>query len=788
MIPEIRSIDCDCGRELEARALAGATSNRSRLGAVLAALVLAALPFEAAWSEAAPTASADPTTSTADPSSQPQASFFEATTVTATGSAVDEFEIATPVTVLGASQIEQRAPQNAAALLASEPGVDVNGVGPNQPRPVIRGQRGLRVLLLEDGLRLNNARRQTDFGEITGLVDIEDVDAVEIVRGPASVLYGSDALGGVLNVITKTPSYRQGQALGGAFGVRYGSAGDEQRVFGSADGRAGKFSYRLGLTYRDASEYKAASGSFGRVHLAKDTPVRDTGVTDKSASFHLGYQLSDEHSLALRWHRYKAGETGFGFVEPSLLGEGDDARIRILYPNQDFDRWTLSYLGSNLHSWAVDNLDVQAYRQSNQRELANQIDVNIGPIFPGAPNSSVHADTLNKTDLDTTGLRLEAVKLAGQRHLITYGFEGTQDDSHNTDASVITTTIRFPFPPFERVRVTSDNVANAPNATNRNYGVFAQDEVTATEKLKLTVGGRYQRVETQAEATPGWDTRGLDFSDSAVVGAVSGLYRLKDYLHLVASYGTAFRAPNIIERLFNGPTPEGAGYQILNRDLTSETSSNFDLGLKYRRQNAIAQATVFRTEIKDGIVQEFLSPAEVAALPPAVQEAIRQSGARFVVQQQNVEKLRYEGVEVSLAYRSPRGLSVGGNYTYLDGKRIDSSAVPIGDTFGEKINFYAHYQPTGGRYWVEYRFRHNGREKANLDPDEPDPAVGRTLPAFTVHTLSGGVTLFERGNQRHSLALVVDNLTNELYAEFSNATFFRPQPKRNVTATYRVGF
>ena len=137
---------------------------------------------------------------------QPKASFFDETTVTATGSERNVFDIATPVTVIREERIAQKKAENAAELLREQPGVDVNGVGPNQLRPVIRGQRGLRVLFLEDGLRLNNPRRQTDFGEIGGLVDLQSVSSIEVVRGPASVLYGSDAIGGVMNVISKEPA------------------------------------------------------------------------------------------------------------------------------------------------------------------------------------------------------------------------------------------------------------------------------------------------------------------------------------------------------------------------------------------------------------------------------------------------------------------------------------------------------------------------------------------------------------------------------------------------------
>ena len=111
---------------------------------------------------------------------------------------------------------------------------------------------------------------------------------------------------------------------------------------------------------------------------------------------------------------------------------------------------------------------------------------------------------------------------------------------------------------------------------------------------------------------------------------------------------------------------------------------------------------------------------------------------------------------------------------------------PTGDTYSDKFNFNARYDQPRGRYWVEYRVRHNGSADAVSDPNEPIPPIGSTLPAFTVHTLAGGVTLFETSTTRHMLNVVLDNFSDELYAEFSNSSFFRPQPKRNLIVTYRM--
>jgi outer membrane receptor protein involved in Fe transport len=768
--------------------------------ALAAATLLAALPAAAedtagaaaAGNDGAAPATSDATASAAPATTpaedEPAASFFAATTVTALGREVDAFEITTPVTVIPKLRIERQLPNNAADLLRDEPGVDVNGVGFNQARPVIRGQRGLRVLFLEDGLRLNNARRQTDFGEITGLVDTGDLRAVEVVRGPMSVLYGSDAVGGVLNVLTKAPTFAEGSRFGGEAEARWGEAGDLTRFHAGVRFQAGKLRTLLSASTRSADDYRSASGSFGDLRLEDSARVIDSGVDDDSLFGVLSWDLDASNVLTLRHRSYRADQTGFGFVDPALIGDDSGFRIRILYPYQDFDRTSLEWSGSAVDLPVADSVQVQVYHQENDRELANDIDIDIGPIFPGAPPSSVESDSLNRSVLDTWGLRAEAIVGLPFQQLLTYGFEGFRDQSDNTDRSVTTTTIRFPFPPFEMVDVSEDTVPNAPNAENTSWGLFVQDEIPFGKRVKATLGARYQKVETRAESTPGWEVGGLDFSDHEVVGTANLLFQATDNLNVFASWGSAFRAPNIIERLFNGATPEGAGYQILNSDLTSETSDNYDVGIKYRRREAYFEAVWFRNDLENGIVQDFLSPAEIAALPESVRDAIDASGAQFVVQQRNLDRLRYEGFEVALGYRAPFGLSLGANYTHLEDERIGISAAPVENQYADKIAAFLRYEPDSRRWWAEYRIRHNGGDDVVLDEGEPAPPIGDRLPAFTVHSVGAGVLLFERGRQSHSLTVQIVNLTDELYAEFSNATFFRPEAGRNVVASYRVSF
>ena len=717
---------------------------------------------------------------------QPKASFFDETTVTATGSERNVFDIATPVTVIREEKIAQKKAENAAELLREQPGVDVNGVGPNQLRPVIRGQRGLRVLFLEDGLRLNNPRRQTDFGEIGGLVDLQSVSSIEVVRGPASVLYGSDAIGGVMNVISKEPAFDDGSHYTGFLEGRHSNAGDLSGLSAGVNARIGKFSVQLGGTKRQAEDYSIPSGRFGNITVGDGVDALDTGVEDTSAWGSLSFAPAQGHSLRLRLNRYRADEAGFGYVPAELYGATEEAKVRILYPNQSFDRAAFSYDGVLQQVWA-DSTNVQVYYQSNERELVNDIDIDIGPVGPGFPHSSVEADTFNFSDVDTWGVRADAVKVLGSgRHIVTYGVEGTRDESFNTDFSTTTTTIRTPR--GNQVIVTTDSLANAPNATNTAYGIFTQDEISIGKRLLVTAGVRFNSVETVAKATPGWDVSELGFSDRTFVGALSAKYQLTPSINALASYGRGFRAPNIIERLFNGATPEGSGYQLLNPALDSETSDNFDLGLKYSRGNAFMEAVAFRNDIKGGIVQAFLSAAEIAQLDAATRAAIEAAHVQFVVQQRNAARLRYEGVELALGWRARNGFILGGNYTWINAERIDAANPPTGDSYSSKVFGYARYQPDGSRFWAEYHVRHNGEDAANIAPNEPVPPVGLSLPAFTVHGIGAGARLFEVNGLANELTLWVENATNELYAEFSNATFFRPEPGRTVKVSYRVTF
>jgi hypothetical protein len=125
-----------------------------------------------------------------------------------------------------------------------------------------------------------------------------------------------------------------------------------------------------------------------------------------------------------------------------------------------------------------------------------------------------------------------------------------------------------------------------------------------------------------------------------------------------------------------------------------------------------------------------------------------------------------------------------GYLTTLNSKNVDSSN-PVGDSYGSKVGTEVGWQEATGRFGFRYEVRHQGERKDIALAGSP---VGDRLPAFTVQALRGDLRLPAFGAVRPTLNIAITNLTNVLYAEASNTSFFRPEPPRSVLAALRFDF
>ncbi len=679
-------------------------------------------------------------------------------TVTATHTKTTVFDAPSPVSVVNKQRIEEKSPNNVSELMPEIPGMDIVGVGANQSRPVIRGLRGQRILLLSDGIRMSNSRRSQDFGEIPALVDVAGVERVEVVRGPASVLYGSEAIGGVINIITSAPDYSlKGTHLHGNVGYRYSSADEQNKGFVDIMGNSNNFGFMLNGNFRNSREYQAPAGNFGNITLEKNTPVLDSGVKDYSLNLFLGCRLAADNDISFKYEKYNARDAGFGYVDPIVYAPGDPT-IRLLYPNQDLNRLSLKFENRALRSFLANGISLTGYYVQNSRLFDTNVTI---PFFPGA---GLRIQSQNDTDVRTYGTRLELTKVVLRAHILSYGLDFFQDNSENTDSN---TTTLFGFgPPL----TTTNNTPNIPNAYIRYLGVFLQDQWLVFGRTSLVLGLRYQDVRAQTKATPGLSDPIVSSNDGTLAGAANLITGLTDNLNLVFSAGRGFRSPNLTERFFNGLTPDGSGFQIRTPHLKPETNLNLEAGFRYRLSGFYLESSYFHNTVYDGI----------AVIPTG----------RFLDQlpefkNVNIDRLRFRGLEILGQYDFNFGVTLGANYSYLKSKNLSNPELPYTDTFGSRLNLNVRYASPDGLFWIEYYARLSGARK---DVDLGLNPIGRIIPGFTVHTLRFGASFFKKSAFPQQIAVVFGNLTNALYTEVSNASFFRPAAKRNIVLNWSASF
>jgi outer membrane receptor protein involved in Fe transport len=309
-----------------------------------------------------------------------------------------------------------------------------------------------------------------------------------------------------------------------------------------------------------------------------------------------------------------------------------------------------------------------------------------------------------------------------------------------------------------------------PYAQFRSLGAFAQVQLWPIQRLTLVLGVRGQDTRAATRPTPGLTLAPISHEDQTVIGALNASYRLTPELSLVGSVGRGFRSANLIERFFEGPTPEGNAYQVRTPDLKPEQSLSLDAGLRWWSGGLRVEAFWFRSDINDAIV--IVARGDTIQGLPAYEN-------------RNVGKLRYTGVELSAEVPIALGIGFGGNYSHVGSRDRLDAANPIAASYADKVVGRLQYTQPAGRFWAAWVVRHNGEQK---DLGLGQSPVGAVWPSFTVQELRGGLTLFHAGRTVHQVTLAVSNLANALYSEPTNASLFRPAPGRSAALTYRIGF
>lgn len=664
--------------------------------------------------------------------------FKERVVVTAGRQEQDATETPAAISIINAEEIADRQPEKMADLFKELPGVDVQGEGPFRGLPVIRGLSSNRVLILVDGQRLNNARESTVFAGIQpGLVDLSEVERIEVLRGPASVLYGSDAMGGVINIITKKPDLGTDEfEMNHSLNYEYGSAADSSSAHADIRGNGNGWGFNLSVGWETADDYKAPEDAADSPHYAEyvlsDGTVPNSGMEQSSVQGGLRFLTGDRGVLKTNFEVVRTEDVGFPGFDPETSG------VDIQFPR--FDRDKLSVGWDSGPMWGLENFSVSSYYQSVTKESKRFID----------PSPFFYIHTYTKSEIDTFGLSTQAIGSWGD-HSVTMGLDFYRDDLDDSQTN------EYPWETNTEVAV--------PDSYQEGLGVFIQDEYQATDQLRLIAGLRGDHFTFKSDNDPDYLGEPFDVTDSNISGNLGAMYAVTDHVELTALVGRGFRAPNIQERAYNGNTSEPGYWVVQNPDLTSETSLNTEVGFKFHYDRYYGGVNIFHNDIQD-----FITFVDLGQNPDT---------GFFEIQYDNIEDATIKGVELELETIMYDRWTLITNYSYTEGDN-DTTGEPLGFIPPWKAVLGLRY--TAPKWWAEANGRFVGRQNRVPSPENIDnPEEEAPIGDFTTLDVRAGYA-FDSGI---SLRATLGNLFDELYSEPYN---LRPEPGRYLRASIGYRF
>lgn len=477
----------------------------------------------------------------------------ELTVSASAGKVETTLEAFSPTVTLDSTALAGKVGSSLGDVLDGEAGVHRRSFGPGSTRPVIRGFDGDRVLILQDGMRTGTLGFQSgDHGEP---VDPQGLDRVEVVRGPATLLHGSSAMGGVVNMVTGHHEAR-GQGHQGVHGYLSGIAGSNNGLHGGSAGvdlGVGSWVFRLGSGGQRTSDYRSAEERIFNSRSRANTGNASASYYGEKNWFTLGFTSQQAYYQLPNAEEEHEGE------EHAEEEEEGHHHENIALPVQ---RWGLRLQGGRRDAYQY-GLNYVDYKHQ-EREGAE-----IGTRF------------FNKV-FDYRGLVEQKRRgpFSGS-----FGVWGLRRDYEALgDEAIVPPTVQNAF---------------------AVYGVESID----LERLRFQFGGR---VETNRyKPATGLARNFTGFSGSAGVS-----YRLDDRSNVLANFSRAYRAPALEELYANGPHPGLQAFEIGDPNLRRERMHGLDGS--YRRQDGRIKTefNVFRYWLSQ---QVFLAPTgeEEDGLPVA---------------------------------------------------------------------------------------------------------------------------------------------------------------------------
>lgn len=459
--------------------------------------------------------------------------------VIAKGYASDELETPLSTTTVERDTLLRRGAFTPGEALRGEAGLAVSSDSAQGQNPVVRGLKKESVVLLVDGMRLNSAQPQ---GAIASFMSAGLAQRIEVVKGPASVLYGTGALGGAINVRLPQAAFNSALALEASSG--YDSASRGFNATGVLSVGSEEHALMLGASGARAGDYTTPAGEVAR-----------TGYGSDSVIGQYRYRIDASQQLRASVQRHTDRDVWYPGSSKPHANAAVVGSTTVHAPQQVRELTELGYSRTVSGPTPV-NLDLRLYRQDVQRSIAS---------YAEKPARDIAQTNVR---FATTGLDAKADWLAAPEHLLSLGLNAWTM-SASPDRYLASPT---PLSPLVRNLPFQDGRIQAT-------GVYLQDDMRLG-LFNVLAGVRHDNVTGGAASiNNGAQKTGLERSDSATSASLGAIYETSALLRPYASVSQAFRAGEMRERF--EASPRGDGYHYLgNPQIRPEVARQWELGLK----------------------------------------------------------------------------------------------------------------------------------------------------------------------------------------------------------------
>lgn len=573
-------------------------------------------------------------------------------------------DVPSEIITISPLDVELQNPQNAADLLGVSGKVFIQKSQQGGGSPMIRGFATNRLLYTVDGVRMNTSIFRA--GNIQNIISLDPfvTENAEVFFGPGSVIYGSDAIGGVMSFQTLTPQFSLSDEplIAGTAHARHSSANKE--MSGHFDVNVGWKKWAMVSSYSSFDYDHLRQGSDGPEDYIKDFYVErqdgiDRVITQDDPQLQIPSAYSQKNFMQkVRFQPSDKWDFQFGFhySETSPYGRYDrHNRIRNglpRYAEWDYgpQKWMMNNLNftHNSSSAVYDQLTIRLAQQSFEE---SRIDRSL--------NSSTKYIRIE--EVDAYSGNVDFLKNFDEKNYLYYGFEYVMNDVTSTGIDKDISAVD-PYSSYKGAAVPGP--ARYPQATWQSIAAYINDQHKLTDKFLLQAGLRYNQFILDAE----FDTTFYPFpfseahlNNGALTGSFGGVYQPSESMAFMANFATGFRSPNVDDmgKVFDS---EPGAVDVPNPDLDAEYAYNFDFGLTKIFGDLMRLDLVgYYTNLQNAMVRRDFTLGGL--------EYIMYDGVLSRVQAiQNAAVANVYGIQAGLEVKLPGGFSFSSDYNFQKGE------------------------------------------------------------------------------------------------------------------------